>query len=103
MIIGISIGVVIGILVAIVGLFCFRYQRKLLRIESTGSRRSTSGLPIRTNGIDTCTIMSDSTIGPESPRIADKNSRSLWFDGFKKSNVIHASGIPEYCYKYALS
>ncbi|KAL8144545.1 hypothetical protein V2J09_017577 [Rumex salicifolius] len=99
LIIGISIGVVIGILLAFFGLFCFRYQRKQLRSVSISSSRRAAALPIRTNGVDTCTIMSDSTLGPESPTSADKNSRSVWFDGFRKSNVIHASGILEYSYK----
>ncbi|KAL8162575.1 hypothetical protein V2J09_014064 [Rumex salicifolius] len=98
LIIGISIGVVIGILLAGFGLFCFRYQRKRLQIQSSSSRRSATQ-PIRTNGVDTCTILSDSTIGAESPINTDKNSRSLWFDGFRKSSVIDRSGIPEYCYK----
>ncbi|GAB4846230.1 Calcium/calmodulin-regulated receptor-like kinase 1 [Ancistrocladus abbreviatus] len=98
LIIGISIGVVIGIFLAILALFCIRYQRKRSGIDSSSSRRAAT-IPIRANGVDTTTILSDSTIGPDSPRNTGKNGMSLWLDGFKRSNVIAASGIPEYSYR----
>lgn len=97
--IGISIGVVIGVLLAILALFCFRYHRKRLQIGNSSSRRA-ANLPIRTNGADSCTILSDSTVGPESPMKTSRNSMSSWFDGFKRSSVISASGMPEYSIKY---
>jgi len=42
-------------------------------------------------------------MGADSPRHYEKNvnGMSFWFDGFKKSSVVSASGIPEYCYRYA--
>lgn len=100
LIIGISIGVVIGVFLAILALYCFRFQRKRAQINSSSSRRAAT-LPIRTNGVDTCTVLSDSTMGADSPRHYEKsvNGMSLWFDGFKKSSVVSASGIPEYCYR----
>ncbi|GAB2284621.1 Calcium/calmodulin-regulated receptor-like kinase 1 [Dionaea muscipula] len=98
LIIGISIGVVIGVLLAFLALFCIRYHSKRAQIESSSSRRAAT-IPIRANGVDTTTILSDSTAGPDSPGSTGKNGMSMWFDGFKKSNVIPASGIPEYSYK----
>lgn len=100
LILGISIGVVIGVFLAILALYCIRYQRKRAQINSSSSRRAAT-LPIRTNGVDTCTVLSDSTMGADSPRHYEKsvNGMSLWFDGFKKSSVVSASGIPEYCYR----
>ncbi|XP_062077845.1 calcium/calmodulin-regulated receptor-like kinase 1 [Humulus lupulus] len=98
LIIGISIGVVIGVVLAISGLFCFRYHRKRSQIGNSSSRRAAT-IPIRANGVDSCSILSDSTIGPESPVKSGRNGSSFWLDGFRKSNVISASGIPEYSYK----
>ncbi|GMH05694.1 hypothetical protein Nepgr_007534 [Nepenthes gracilis] len=98
LIIGISIGLVTGVTLAVLALFCIRYRRKHSQIGSSNSRRATT-VPIRANGVDTTTILSDSTMGPDSPRSTGKNSTSGSFGGFKKSNVIPASGIPEYSYK----
>lgn len=99
LIIGLSVGIVIGVLLAILALFCIRYQRKRSQIGNSSSRRAAT-IPIRTNGADSCTILSDSTIGPESPVKSGRNGTSLWFDGFKRTNVVSVSGIPEYSYKY---
>ncbi|GLT77486.1 hypothetical protein SLA2020_490630 [Shorea laevis] len=98
LIIGISIGVVIGVLLAIVAFLCLRYHRKRSQIGNSSSRRS-AALPIRTNGVDACSILSDSTIGPDSPVKAGRNGMTVSLDGFKRSNVVSVSGIPEYSYK----
>lgn len=100
LIIGISIGVVIGVLLAVLALLCIKYHRKRSQIGNSSSRRAAS-IPIRTNGADACTILSDSTVGPESPVKSARNGMSLWFDGFRRTNVVSASGILEYSYKYA--
>ena len=99
LIIGISIGVVIGVLLAISTLFCFRYQRRRSQIGNSSSRRATT-IPIRINGADSCNILSDSTLAPESPVKSGHNGMSQWLDGFRKSNVVAASGIFEYSYRY---
>lgn len=97
LIIGISIGVIIGVLLAVSALFCIRYRRKHPQIGSSSSRRAAT-VPIRTNGFDTCTILSDSTIGPDSPKESEgNNSAALWLEGAKRKNVV--SGIPKYPYK----
>ncbi|KGN57954.1 calcium/calmodulin-regulated receptor-like kinase 1 [Cucumis sativus] len=98
LIIGISIGVVIGVLLAISALLCFRYQRRRSQIGNSSSRRATT-IPIRINGADSCTILSDSTLAPESPVKSGHNGMSHWLDGFRKSNVVAASGILEYSYR----
>ncbi|XP_054815868.1 calcium/calmodulin-regulated receptor-like kinase 1 [Prosopis cineraria] len=98
LIIGISIGVVIGVVLAISALFCVRYHSKRSQIGNSSSRRAAT-IPIRTNGADSCTMLSDSTLGPESPVKSGRSGMSFWFDGFKRSNVVSASGIPEYPYK----
>ncbi|KAI3410620.1 Protein kinase domain-containing protein [Psidium guajava] len=98
LIIGLSAGVVIGVLLAFLALFCVRYQRKRSQIGNSSSRRAAT-IPIRANGADACTILSDSTIGPESPVKSGRSGMSVWLDGFKKSSTVSVSGIPEYCYK----
>ncbi|KAI3717878.1 hypothetical protein L1987_69785 [Smallanthus sonchifolius] len=98
LIVGISIGVVIGALLAIVALLCFRFHRKRSQIGNISSRRA-STIPIRANGADSCTILSDSSMGTESSRISFHNGISSWFGGPRKSHVVAASGILEYSYK----
>lgn len=102
LILGISIGVVIGVVVAILALYCVRYQRKRAQIDNSSSRRSAT-IPIRANGVDACTELSDSTAGADSPRQFRKNinGMALWFDGFRKSNVVSVSGILEFAYRFA--
>lgn len=99
LIIGISIGVVIGVVLAVVSFFCFRYHRKRSQIVNSSSRRATT-IPIHANGADSCTIMSDSSLGTESPRSSTQNGMSLWLGRIKKASVVSASGILEYSYKY---
>lgn len=98
LIIGISIGVVIGVLLALVGLLCFRFHRKRPQIGNSSSRRA-ARIPIRANGADTCTILSDSSMGTESSRTSVHNGMPLWLGGLKKGHVVAASGILEYSYK----
>ncbi|KAF3681037.1 putative 50S ribosomal protein L24, chloroplastic-like [Capsicum annuum] len=98
LIIGISIGVVIGVLLAITAFVCFRrYHRRRPQIGNSSSRRAAT-VPIRANGVDTCTVLSDSSIGTESPK-SIQNGMSLWLGSVRKSNVVSASGILEYSYK----
>lgn len=99
LIVGITIGVVIGVLLATGALFCIRYRKRRSQIGSSSSRRA-STVPIRANGVDVCTILSDSTIGQESPKLPETNGASLWVDGPKRKNVISASGVLKYSYKY---
>lgn len=98
LIVGITIGVVIGVLLATGALFCIRYRKRRSQIGSSSSRRA-STVPIRANGVDVCTILSDSTIGQESPKLPETNGASLWVDGPKRKNVISASGVLKYSYK----
>ena len=102
LIIGISIGVVIGVLLAILALFFIRYHRRRTQIGNSSSRRAAT-IPIRANGVDSCAL-SDSSVGTESPRTSGQIGMSLWLGvgGLKKANVVSASGILEYSYKYVL-
>ncbi|KAL6999409.1 Calcium/calmodulin-regulated receptor-like kinase 1 [Sarracenia purpurea var. burkii] len=96
LIIGISIGVVIGVLLAIFALCCIWYHRRRAHIGNSSSQRS-STIPIQANGADSCTILSDSSVGTESSKTSVHNGMSLWlgFGGLKKANVVSTSGILE--------
>ncbi|KAK4387006.1 Calcium/calmodulin-regulated receptor-like kinase [Sesamum angolense] len=98
LIIGLSVGVVIGVALAIAAFFCFRYHRKHSQIGNSSSRR-TAAIPIRTNGADSCMILSDSSVGTESPRSTIQIGLPLWLGGLKKASLVSASGILEYSYK----
>ncbi|XP_031103641.1 calcium/calmodulin-regulated receptor-like kinase 1 [Ipomoea triloba] len=98
LIIGISIGVVIGVILAILGLFCFRVHRKHSQIGNSSSRRAVT-IPIRQNGADACTTLSDSSVGTESPKTTTQNGTSIWLGSLRKTNMVSATGIPEFSYK----
>ncbi|KAF3777536.1 Calcium/calmodulin-regulated receptor-like kinase 1 [Nymphaea thermarum] len=98
LIIGITIGVVIGLSLAVFALLCVRYRRRRAQISSSSSRRNTT-IPIRINGVDASTILSDSTIAQDSPKHSDANVMSFWFDGPKRKSLTSMSGIPKYSYR----
>ena len=99
LIIGTTVGVVIGVLLAVGILLCMRYRRSQAQIRSSSSRRS-STIPIRANGVNTCAELSNSTTGQESPREFEDRGPSLWIEGPGRKSLISASGIPKYAYKY---
>ncbi|XP_010931864.1 calcium/calmodulin-regulated receptor-like kinase 1 isoform X4 [Elaeis guineensis] len=98
LIIGVTIGVVIGVLLAAAALLCIRFRKRRAQIGSSSSRRA-STIPIRANGVDTCTELSDSTAGQESPKFAEEKGTSSWLEGPKRKNLVSVSGILKYCYK----
>ncbi|MQM16596.1 hypothetical protein Taro_049553, partial [Colocasia esculenta] len=98
LIIGVSIGVLIGLLLASIAFFCIRLHKRRSRIRSSSSRRA-STLPIRANGVDSCTILSDSTTGQESPKAPEVHGASSWLEGSRRKSLVSASGIPKYSYK----
>ncbi|XP_072968698.1 calcium/calmodulin-regulated receptor-like kinase 1 [Typha angustifolia] len=98
LIIGVTIGVVIGILLATGALLCTAYRRRRSQIGNSSSRRA-STIPIRANGIDAFSEISDSTAGQESPKLSGERGTSLWLEGPKRTNVVSVSGIPKYSYK----
>jgi hypothetical protein len=96
LIIGVIVGVIIGILIAIGTLFCIKFRKSRSQIGNSSSRR------MRSNSTNTCTELSDSTVGPNSPNLSVENGHrpALWIDGQKRKSVISVSGIPKYSYKY---
>ncbi|GFP90214.1 probable leucine-rich repeat receptor-like serine/threonine-protein kinase at5g15730 [Phtheirospermum japonicum] len=97
-ILGLSIGVVIRVALAIAAFFCFKCHKKRPQLDNNTSRR-TANIPIHVNGADACTILSDSSLGTESPRSTIQNGMLLWLGELKKASLGPASGIVEYSYK----
>jgi hypothetical protein len=101
LIIGTTVGVVIGVLLALGTLLCLRRRRSQTQIRSSSSRRA-STVPIRTNGVNACAMLSNSTTGQESPtpRELQERGSSLWIHGPGRKSMVSASGVPRYAYKY---
>ncbi|KAL5972840.1 Calcium/calmodulin-regulated receptor-like kinase 1 [Asimina triloba] len=74
------------------------FRKRRAQIGSSSSRRA-STIPIRVNGADSCSVLSDSTIGQESPKPSEGNGMSLWLEGHKRKSLVSVSGIPQYPYK----
>lgn len=100
LIIGTTVGVVIGVLLALGTLLCLRRRRSQTQIRSSSSRRA-STVPIRTNGVNACAMLSNSTTGQESPtpRELQERGSSLWIHGPGRKSMVSASGVPRYAYK----
>ncbi|CAL9163257.1 unnamed protein product [Musa hybrid cultivar] len=100
LIIGVTIGVVIGVLLAVGALFCIRLRKKHAQIRLSSSRRA-STIPMRVNGVDSSSVLSDSTMDQESPKHpeTEADGSSFWIEGTKRKNLVSVSGIPKYFYK----
>lgn len=98
-IIGISIGVTIGVVIAGCLLLCCRAQRKRRQARGSNERRGMQ-LPIRVNGLDASSVLSDVTTDHDSPPHSKENRPfSSWFGGSEKNSVLSHSGLPNYPYK----
>lgn len=94
-IIGISIGVAIGVLLAACVVLCWRLRRKRV---IDGSQRRGLALPIRVNGVNSSTILSDSNLGKESPSASyyPVNFLSQWFGSSER--FLASSGVTKFSY-----
>lgn len=103
LIFGIFIGVVIGVLLVFFVLYCIRYWRKYGQINNSSFRRVVI-IFIRINGVDICIVLFDFIFGVDLFKYYGKsiNGIFLWFDGFKKSNVVFVFGIFEYFYRFVM-
>ncbi|KAI3867360.1 hypothetical protein MKX03_036487 [Papaver bracteatum] len=102
-VIGISVGVAIGLLLAVCSFFGLRWYRKRshLRQHST-ARSSISSLPIRTNGLDASIDSSASISSSISVNISEMPAAITprsWWNHQNKDAFASNSGIPRYSYK----
>jgi len=103
-VIGISVGLALGILIASLVFFGIRWYKRRAYLRRCSNDRSLPTLPIRMNGLGTSNDFSDSlansiTIqGTEHPQ---KSSQvSSWWNHHSKDRFASASGILRYSYKY---
>ncbi|BBN03899.1 hypothetical protein MPTK1_3g00460 [Marchantia polymorpha subsp. ruderalis] len=94
-IIGISIGVFVGVLLAVCVLLCCRWKKKT---SKDGSERRGLSLPIRVNGVNSSTILSDSNLGKESPSTGHYANTlfSSWFGSSER--FLASSGVTKFSY-----
>ncbi|GAV60095.1 Pkinase domain-containing protein [Cephalotus follicularis] len=103
-VIGISVGLALGILIATLVFFGIRWWRKRahLRRSANDSSISSPSLPIRINGFGTSTDFSASlsnSVAIHVPEYPQKSSPiSLW-SNYSKDRIASTSGIPQYSYK----
>ncbi|GLJ15548.1 hypothetical protein SUGI_0255370 [Cryptomeria japonica] len=99
MIIGISIGVTIGAVLATFTLLCIRFHRRRAKVEGSNSDQRGLSMPMRYNGADSSTVLSDSTVGCESPEAGKRSVFSTWWRRQENNLLTTASGIPRYPFR----
>ncbi|KAK8631189.1 hypothetical protein V6N13_079948 [Hibiscus sabdariffa] len=104
-VIGISVGLALGILIASLVFFGLRWYRKYVKLRRS-SERSVTVLPIRTNGFGTSTDISSSLSNSVAVEVAEyhqKSSPKSWWSPRSKDRIASASasasGLPKYSYK----
>lgn len=103
-IIGISVGLALGILIALLVFYVIRWYRKNVYLRRCTNERSLGTIQIQTNGLDASTELSASLSGSIDFRGSEKlhkDSWSLWRNHHHKDIVASASGVLKYPYKYA--
>ncbi|GMI96949.1 calcium/calmodulin-regulated receptor-like kinase 2 [Hibiscus trionum] len=100
-VIGISVGLALGILIASLVFFGLRWYRKYVKLRRS-NERSVTVLPIRTNGFGTSTDINASlsnSVAVEVKEYHQKSSPKSWRSPRSKDRVASASGLPKYSYK----
>ncbi|OMO76678.1 hypothetical protein CCACVL1_15499 [Corchorus capsularis] len=102
LIFGIIIGLVFGVVGAVSVMICIWYRKKVKKHSGNNDEESVTGrgerIPIRLNGENSSTIMSDSN-PQEASRTSDWSNMPQWLEGLKSKSVGTACGIPKYSYK----
>ncbi|KGN52533.1 calcium/calmodulin-regulated receptor-like kinase 2 [Cucumis sativus] len=101
-IIGISVGLALGILIALLVFYVIRWYRKNVYLRRCTNDRSLGTIQIQTNGLDASTELSASLSGSIDFRGSEKlhkDSWSLWRNHHHKDIVASASGVLKYPYK----
>nr|XP_023873120.1 calcium/calmodulin-regulated receptor-like kinase 2 isoform X2 [Quercus suber] len=103
-IIGISVGLALGILIAFLVFLGIRWYRKRAHLRRCANEHSipSTTLPIRTNGFGTSTEFSASltnSITIQGPEQLQKSSQLSWWKSQNKDRIASPSGILRYSYK----
>lgn len=101
-VIGISVGLALGILIALLIFCAIRWYKKRAHLRRCANERSVTTLPIRTNGLGTSTDFSaslSSSIAVKESENVHKNSQFFWWNNQNKDRLASVSGTPKYSYK----
>ncbi|XP_047312065.1 calcium/calmodulin-regulated receptor-like kinase 2 [Impatiens glandulifera] len=101
-IIGISVGLALGILIACLIFFGIWWYKRNAHLRQCASDRSVTTLPIRQNGLEASLDSSASISNSITIKGTDnftKNSQFSWWSAQSKDRLTSASGIPRYNYK----
>lgn len=105
-VIGISVGVALGIFIAVLAFLGICWFKKRSHLQNANNDHSGMILPIRTNGlgssIDSSASLSDSEYVTGSDYLP-KGSHFSWWSYRSKDGLASASGIPRCLYKYVIS
>ncbi|KAM1009874.1 hypothetical protein ACFX13_046127 [Malus domestica] len=101
-IIGVSVGLALGILIAVLIFFGIRWYKKRANLRQCANERSLTTLPIRTNGLSTTTDYSASLSTSKAIQGTEnlqKSSPLSWWSHHSKDRFASASGVLRYSYK----
>ena len=101
-VIGIFVGLVLGILIALRVSFGIRWYKEGVNLRRCSNERSITVLPITTNGFGTSTDFSASlsnSVTVQVPEYHPKSSLNSWWSPHSKDRFVSASGLPKYSYK----
>lgn len=104
-IIGITVGLAAGIILASLVFFGIRWYKKRAHLRRCANDRCASNLPIRRNGFDTSIDSSASLSSSVTKNGSDQpvqKPQHSWWNNHSKDRVVSASGIPRYPYKYVI-
>ncbi|RDX81949.1 Calcium/calmodulin-regulated receptor-like kinase 1, partial [Mucuna pruriens] len=95
LIIGICLGFVAGVGLALSIVFCIICGRKRTKVEKSSSQSAVT-VPVNVKGIDSNSTLSE---GQESPRTSEWSNTPLWLERLRRKSAVSACGIPKYSYK----
>ncbi|GKU97439.1 hypothetical protein SLEP1_g10582 [Rubroshorea leprosula] len=101
-VIGVSVGLALGILIALLVFLVTRWYKKHAHLRKCANEHSVATLPIRTNGLGASTDFSasiSSSIITQQSEHLQKNSPHSWWNHHSKERFASPSGIPKYSYK----
>ncbi|KAL8234068.1 hypothetical protein R6Q59_020168 [Mikania micrantha] len=101
-IIGVCVGVAVGILLASLAFFGIRWYKRRAHLRKCENDHSASSLPIRQNGVDTSSILSESFPNSVNVKVLTYPAKTSPLSKWNKNNkeqLISASGLPRYSYK----
>lgn len=100
-ILGVSVGVAVGILVAFCAYIAIRFYRKHSHVRQQPNELSAASLPIRANGVGT-SIDSSASLSVADGLHQMGNRNTYWGQRGHQNKDLFASmsGIPRYSYKY---